>query len=258
MELEEGTRVLSSLDEADKGTDGGWNYAPRGVEASERVYPRISGRKAQEGATAFEIRSIPFDERDPTKVFKIGTTLGAEHEAMLVRVLREYQDVFAWEAKDVPRVDPEVSVHKPHVDPHYNPVKQKRRTFSEEKREAIREEVGKLLGENAIWGILFPTWLANVMLVPKPNGTWQMCIDFTSINKAWLKDYYPLPNINRLVDSSAGYKVVDFLDAFRWYHQIFMAEEDVEKIAFVTKYDIYCWRVMAFGLKNMGVPEDGQ
>ncbi|GAA0175950.1 hypothetical protein LIER_29032 [Lithospermum erythrorhizon] len=79
-----------------------------------------------------------------------------------------------------------------------------------------------------------------------------MCTDFTSINKACLKDCYPLPNIDRLVDSSAGYKVVDFLDAFRGYHQIFIAEEDVEKSAFVTKYGIYCWKVMAFGLKNLG------
>ncbi|GAA0168663.1 hypothetical protein LIER_23330 [Lithospermum erythrorhizon] len=79
-----------------------------------------------------------------------------------------------------------------------------------------------------------------------------MCTDFTSINKACLKDCYPLPNIDRLVDSSVGYKVVDFLDAFRGYHQIFMAEEDVEKTAFITEYGIYCWKMMAFGLKNAG------
>ncbi|GAA0142195.1 hypothetical protein LIER_03150 [Lithospermum erythrorhizon] len=79
-----------------------------------------------------------------------------------------------------------------------------------------------------------------------------MCTDFTSINKVCPKDFYPLPNIDRLVYSSTGYKVVDFLDAFRGYHQIFMAEEDVENTAFVTEYDIYCWKVMAFGLKNAG------
>ncbi|GAA0148079.1 hypothetical protein LIER_07618 [Lithospermum erythrorhizon] len=56
-----------------------------------------------------------------------------------------------------------------------------------------------------------------------------MCSDFTSINKAFPKDCYALLNIDRLVDSSAGYKVVDFLDAFRLYHQIFMVEKDVEK-----------------------------
>ncbi|GAA0160657.1 hypothetical protein LIER_39079 [Lithospermum erythrorhizon] len=123
----------------------------------------------------------------------------------------------------MPGVDPKVSVHRLYEDPHYKLIKQKKRTFSEEKGEAIREA---------------------------PNGTWQMCTNFISINKACPKDYYPLPNIDRLVDSRAKYKVVDFLDAFRGYYQIFMAEEDVDKITFVTKYDIYCWKVMAFGLKN--------
>ncbi|GAA0165051.1 hypothetical protein LIER_20551 [Lithospermum erythrorhizon] len=114
-----------------------------------------------------------------------------------------------------------------------------------------------LLGADSIKKLLFPTWLANVVVIPKPNGTWRICTYFTSINKACPKDCYPLPHIDQLVDSSAGYKVVDFLDAFRGYHQIFMAEEDVEKIAFVTEYDIYCWKVMSFDLKNAGANYSG-
>ncbi|GAA0146942.1 hypothetical protein LIER_36420 [Lithospermum erythrorhizon] len=137
---------------------------------------------------------------------------------MLVRVHKEYRDIIKWEPKDMPGVDPEVSVQQLYVDPHYKTVKQKKWTFSEEQGEVIREEVDKLLGANAIRELLFPTWLANGVLVPKPNGTWRMCTDFTSINEACPKDFYPLPNIDRLVDSSAGYKVVDFLDAFRAYH----------------------------------------
>ncbi|GAA0158650.1 hypothetical protein LIER_15616 [Lithospermum erythrorhizon] len=147
----------------------------------------------------------------------IGTLLGEEHEAMLIQVLREYRDIFAWEPKDMPGVDPKVSVHQLYVDPHYKPI-----TFSEEKGKAIREEVDKQLGAKAIHELLFPIWLANVVLVPKPNRTWRMCTDFTSINKASPKDYYHTPNIDRLVYSSIGYKVADFLDVFRGCHQIFM------------------------------------
>ncbi|GAA0153646.1 hypothetical protein LIER_37711 [Lithospermum erythrorhizon] len=144
--------------------------------------------------------------------------MGEKHEAMLIRVLREYWDIFAWEAKDMPGVDPMVSVHRLYVEPHYKPIKQKKRTFSEEKEEAIREEMDKLMGAKAIRELLFPTWLANVVVVPKLNGRWRMCTDFTNINKACPKDRYPIPNIDRLVNSSAGYKVIDFLDAFRGYH----------------------------------------
>ncbi|GAA0158424.1 hypothetical protein LIER_15455 [Lithospermum erythrorhizon] len=76
------------------------------------------------------------------------------------RMSHQYRDVFVWEPKDMPGVDPEVAVHWLYVDPHYKPVKEKKkRTFSVEKGEEIREEVDKLLWAGAIRVLLFPTWL---------------------------------------------------------------------------------------------------
>ncbi|GAA0154430.1 hypothetical protein LIER_12415 [Lithospermum erythrorhizon] len=96
----------------------------------------------------------------------------------------------------MPNVDAGVAVHRLYVEPLYKPIKQKKQTFSEDKGEAIREEVNNFLGADAIRELLFPTWLANVLLVPNPNGTWWMCTDFTSINKTCPKNCYPLPNID--------------------------------------------------------------
>ena len=62
-----------------------------------------------------------------------------------------------------------------------------------------------------------------------------MCIDFTDLNKARPKDSFPLPRIDQLVDSMAGHKLLTFMDAFLGYNQMKMAEEDQEKITFVTK-----------------------
>ena len=59
-------------------------------------------------------------------------------------------------------------------------------------------------------------------------------MDFTDLNKACLKDSFPLPRIDQLVDSIAGHKLLTFVDAFLGYNQIKMAEEDQEKIAFIT------------------------
>ena len=53
-----------------------------------------------------------------------------------------------------------------------------------------------------------------------------MCIDFTDLNKAYPKDSFPLPRIDQLVDSTARYKLLTFMDAFSGYNQIKMAEED--------------------------------
>jgi len=99
---------------------------------------------------------------------------------------------------------------------------------------------------------LFPEWLANIVLVKKANGKWRMCVDFTDLNKACPKDSYPLPNIDALVDSASGCKMLSFLDAFSGYNQIKMHPRDERKTAFMTETSSYCYKVMPFGLKNAG------
>ncbi|GJX94945.1 hypothetical protein Tco_0349531 [Tanacetum coccineum] len=79
-----------------------------------------------------------------------------------------------------------------------------------------------------------------------------MCIDFKNINAACLKDYYPLPEINSKIESVMGFPFKCLLDAYKGYHQVQMAEEDEEKIAFYTDQGTYCYTKMPFGLKNAG------
>jgi len=95
-------------------------------------------------------------------------------------------------------------------------------------------------------------WLANVVLVKKSNGQWRMCVDYTDISKACLKDAYPMPSIDRLVDGAAGNRVLSFLVAFSGYNQIPMYDQDIGKTTFITEASNYCYQVMPFGLKNVG------
>ena len=60
-----------------------------------------------------------------------------------------------------------------------------------------------MLASNFIWEVYYPDWLANVVLVKMANGKWNMCVDFTDLNKAYPKDNFPVPRINQLVDSTA-------------------------------------------------------
>jgi len=138
------------------------------------------------------------------------------------------------------------------MDPQVRPIRQRRRKFNEEKRQAIKEETQKLLAAGHIREIQYPEWLANVVLVKKSSGKWRMCIDFTDLNKACLKDSYPLPSIDALVDSASGCKLLSFLDAFSGYNQIKVHPMDEEKTAFMTERSCYCYKVMPFGLKNAG------
>lgn len=79
-----------------------------------------------------------------------------------------------------------------------------------------------------------------------------MYVDFTDLNRANLKDDFPLPRIDQSVYSAAGYKMLSFLDAYSRYHQVWMAKEDEEKTSFRTSFGIYCFVRMAFGLRNAG------
>ncbi|XP_048622631.1 uncharacterized protein LOC125591812 [Brassica napus] len=84
------------------------------------------------------------------------------------------------------------------------------------------------------------------------NGKWRVCVDFTDLNKACPKDCFPLPHIDRLVEATAGNKLLSFMDAFSGYNQIMMNPDDREKTAFITDRGTYCYKVMPFGLKNAG------
>jgi hypothetical protein len=114
----------------------------------------------------------------------------------------------------------------------------------------VMEEVEKLLTTRFIREVYYPEWLANVVMVKKSSGKWQMCVDFTDLNKACPKDSYPLPRIDQLVDSTVGHKLLSFMDTFSSYNQ--MDEADQEKTAFITSRGLFCYKVMPFGLKNVG------
>jgi hypothetical protein len=72
--------------------------------------------------------------------------------------------------------------------------------MSDGKTEAVKVEVHLLLEARFIEPIVYPTWLANIVMVQKKSGKWRRCIDFTSLNKACPKDNFPLPQIDKIVD----------------------------------------------------------
>ena len=77
-------------------------------------------------------------------------------------------------------------------------------------------------------------------------------MDYWDLNRASPKDNFPLPHINILVDNTANFVLFSFMDGFCGYNQIKMASEDMEKTTFVTLWGTFCYKVMSFGLKNVG------
>ncbi|KAL2247804.1 UNVERIFIED_CONTAM: Retrovirus-related Pol polyprotein from transposon [Sesamum indicum] len=198
-----------------------------------------------------EYKAIRLATEDPSKTTRIGSSMN-EGEMAMIDFLRKNADMFAWSPSDFTGIDPKVIVHRLNVDPMARPVQQRKRTFSSDKNEAIKQEVEKLLKAGYVLEVQYTNWLSNVVLVPKSSGKWRMCVDFTDLKKACPKDPYPLPRIDTKVDSTAGFELFSMMDAYQGYHQIQMAEEDRDKTSFITDKGIYCYNMMPFGLKNAG------
>jgi hypothetical protein len=115
-----------------------------------------------------------------------------------------------------------------------------------------QQEVNKLLEAGFIRPVDYLSWVANPILVEKPDGSWHMCINYTSLNKACPKDEYPLPRIYQIVDSTTSCELLLFLDVYSSYHQINLAINDEEKTTFMTPFGLFCYTKMTFRLKNGG------
>lgn len=79
-----------------------------------------------------------------------------------------------------------------------------------------------------------------------------MCIDYTDLNKAILKKLFTMPQIEEVIDAVAGYEILCFCDAYKRYHQIPMAIQDMENTSFVTDDGIFSYTQTTFRLKNAG------
>jgi hypothetical protein len=132
------------------------------------------------------------------------------------------------------------------------PKKQCLCRFAQDKREAIKREIAKLLVAGFIKEVIHLEWVVNHVLVKKKNNEWRMCVDYTDLNKHCPKDHFRLPRNDQVVNSTAGCVLLCFLDCYSGYHQIALKEEDQIKTVFITPFGTYAYKTMSFGLKNVG------
>jgi hypothetical protein len=113
----------------------------------------------------------------------------------------------------------------------------------------LKKQIDELLEKGYIRPSTSP-WAAPMLFVEKKYGTKRMCIDYRSLNEVTIKNKYPLPRIEDLFDQLRGASVFSKIDLRSDYHQLRIRPSDMPKTTFITKYGLYEFTVMSFGLTN--------
>ena len=120
------------------------------------------------------------------------------------------------------------------------------------KLKELKEQLQELLDQGFICPSSSP-WEASMLFVKKKYRSMQMCIDYRELNKVMIKNRYPFPRIDNLLDQLQGVHLFSKIDLRLGYHQVRVKEEDIPKTAFRTRYGHYEFLVMSFGLTNAPV-----
>ncbi|GKA21799.1 reverse transcriptase domain-containing protein [Tanacetum coccineum] len=153
---------------------------------------------------------------------------------------------------DMTRIPHSIAEHKLKTYPHIKPRMLRKQSIALDRRRVVKDEVAEWLKVGIVRKVRYPMWVANPVLVKKPDDNWRMCIDFKDLNKACPKDLYPLSKIDWKIESLMGFNYKYFLDAYKGYHQIQMTKKDEDKMAFHTDEGVFYYTKIPFGLKNAG------
>lgn len=167
-------------------------------------------------------------------------------------LLKAYKDVFSWSYSELKIYETTLLEHKIHLKPEAKSFKKKLRRINLVLLATIEKEHKKLLDSKIIVPLRYSDWVANLVLVRNKNSEIRLCVDFRNLNKSSLKDNYPLPKMDQLLQKVSGANIISMLDGFYGYNQIVVTLEDREKTTFTTTWGTFMYERMPFGLTNTG------
>ena len=211
--------------------------------------------KLHKGQTVGQLQGIEMEREDPVLSYDGGSD---EFEFDLCHLLPEQQTKmkeFLWHnksifARNINELGTTTKAEHLIDTGGSHPIKQLPRRLPNVLREEVNRQVGEMLDSGVIRPSKSP-WASPIVLVKKKDGTWRFCVDFRKLNDVTVKDSFPLPQINDLLDTLAGQRYFTTLDLASGYWQVSMENSSIEKTAFVIPGGgQFEFTKMAFGLTN--------
>ncbi|CAN6583778.1 unnamed protein product [Malus baccata var. baccata] len=264
---EEIIEVVAALDSSPK-LDGKYTNRESIPISTNKLLPSIIQ------ALILELKPLPshlkyiFLGENETLPAIISSSLTAQEEEKLVRVLKEFKSALGWTLADIKGISPTTCMHHIFLEEGAKPTREAQRRLNPPMMEVVKKEIIKLLDCGVIYPISDSRWVSPVQCVPKKSGVtvvandenelvpqriqtgWRVCIDYRKLNTTTRKDHFPLPFIDQMLERLAGYAFYCFLDGYSGYNQIVISPEDQEKTTFTCLFGTFAYRRMPFGLCN--------
>jgi hypothetical protein len=197
-----------------------------------------------------ETISLNIGTPESPKNVKIGAQCSDEEKMKFAKLLGEFQDVFSWSYEDIRGFDPALIQHAIPIQEGIKPVRKKQIPIKPALEATIRKELEKLVKVGIIFPVKYSEWVSNLVLVQKTTGQIKLCVYFRALNWTSIKDHFPLPNMEMILQQVAGSQMMSLLDSFFGYNQIKVKRVDKYKTTFITRWGTFAYECMPFVLSN--------
>ena len=173
-----------------------------------------------------EVSEVNIGSSVSPKMVRIGKNTSPKQGKVIEKLIRECKDVFTWTYDDMKTYDPSIIEHTIPPKERGKPYRKKICNINRKLAPLVKKEIEKMLDVGIIRPIRHTTWVFNHVIVRKKSKETRICIDFRKLNQVSLKDNYPLPNMENLLQSVTRVELLSTLEVFSWYNKVQIKKED--------------------------------